>query len=121
MAGEDYTSPITGLTYTIPKYEEPADAVVAFKGFADSIEPGIGEEPVNDAAVLQVATNGGGDLEWVQGMSLQVADELPADARDGDVVFIVGDDNTSAIRESALVKLMSLGLTEEEARVISYG
>ena len=120
MAGEDYTSPITGLTYTIPKYEEPADAVVAFKGFADSIEPGIGEEPVNDSAVLQVATNDGGDLEWVQGMSLQVADELPDSARDGDVVFIVGDD-TSAVRESALVKLMSLGLTEEEARVISYG
>ncbi len=120
MAGEDYTSPITGLTYTIPKYEEPADAVVAFKGFADSIEPGIGEEPVNDSAVLQVATNGS-DLEWVQGMSLQVADELPVDARDGDVVFIVGDDSASAVRESALVKLMSLGLTEEEARVISYG
>jgi len=119
MAGEDYTSPITGLTYTVPKYEEPADAVVAFKAFADSIEPGIGEEPTDNAAVLQVATNGG-DLEWVQGMSLQVADELPDDARDGGVVFIVGDD-TSAIRESALVKLMGLGLTEQEARVISYG
>ena len=119
MAGEDYTSPITGLTYTVPKYEEPADAVVAFKAFADSIEPGIGEEPTDNAAVLQVATNGG-DLEWVQGMSLQVSDELPDDARDGDVVFIVGDD-TSAIRESALVKLMGLGLTEQEARVISYG
>ena len=42
MAGENYTSPITGKTYTVPSYTDPADAPIAFKDFADTITGGGG-------------------------------------------------------------------------------
>ena len=94
MAGEDYTSPNNGLTFTVPKYEEPADAPVAFKDFADSIGPtGIDIDATRDDAVLQVQ-DADGVKSWVEGMALSVVDEVPddADGEIGDVVFVLGDD-----------------------------
>jgi hypothetical protein len=91
MAGEDYTSPNNGLTFTVPKYEEPADAPVAFKDFADSIGPtGIDIDATRDDAVLQVQ-DAAGVKSWVEGMALSVVNEVPADSdgQIGDVVFVV--------------------------------
>ena len=90
MAGEDYTSPITGLTYKVPMYEEPADAPVAFKDFADSIT--VGGPATREDAVLQ-ALAGDGGLTWQEGMALSVVKELPDDSvgQIGDVVFVLGD------------------------------
>ena len=89
MAGEEYESPVTGLTYTVPKYEEPADAPLAFKDFADSIT--VGGPATREDAVLQ-ALAGDGGLTWQEGMALSVVEELPDDSvgEIGDVVFVTG-------------------------------
>ena len=89
MAGEEYESPVTGLKYTVPIYEEPADAPLAFKEFADSIT--VGGPASREYAVLQ-ALEGDSGLAWAEGMALQVVDAVPADTDGeiGDVVFIPG-------------------------------
>ena len=89
MAGEEYESPVTGLKYTVPKYEEPADAPLAFKDFADSIT--VGGPASRENAVLQ-ALEGDSGLAWAEGMALSVVDAVPddADGEIGDVVFIPG-------------------------------
>ena len=91
MAGEDYVSPINGKTYRVPKYEEPADAPVAFKDFADNLPPGgIDFEPDRIGQVVQSLDG----AEWDKGMSLNVVDAVPADDDAGyaigDVVFVTG-------------------------------
>lgn len=91
MAGEDYVSPINGKTYRVPKYEEPADAPVAFKDFADNLPPGgIDFEPDRIGQVVQSLDG----AEWDKGMSLNVVDAVPADDdagyEIGDVVFVTG-------------------------------
>ena len=91
MAGEDYVSPINGKTYRVPKYEEPADAPVAFKDFADNLPPGgIDFEPDRIGQVVQSLDG----AEWGKGMSLNVVQDLPADDDPayaiGDVVFVLG-------------------------------
>jgi hypothetical protein len=89
MAGEEYESPVTGLKYTVPIYEEPADAPLAFKEFADSIT--VGGPASRENAVLQ-ALEGDSGLAWAEGMALQVVDAVPddTDGEIGDVVFIPG-------------------------------
>ncbi len=92
MAGEDYVSPINGKTYRVPKYEEPADAPVAFKDFADNLPPGgIDFEPDRIGQVVQSLDG----ADWDKGMSLNVVQDLPADDAEGyeigDVVFVLGD------------------------------
>ena len=89
MAGEDYVSPINGKTYRVPKYEEPADAPVAFKDFADNLPAGgIDFGPDREGQVVQSADGVG----WAAGMSLRVVTEVPDDSEGeiGDVVFVVG-------------------------------
>ena len=53
MAGESYTSPVTGETYTVPSYTDPADANIAFKDFADTITGGIDFDPDRVGQVVQ--------------------------------------------------------------------
>ena len=90
MAGESYTSPVTGETYTVPKYTDPADAPIAFKDFADTITGGGGIDiPATRVDAVVQTLNG---TSWVEGMALSVSDTVPADTEGqvGDVVFISG-------------------------------
>jgi hypothetical protein len=92
MAGEDYTSPINGLTFTVPKYEEPADAPVAFKDFADSlVEGGGGEIDFDPTAVGQVVQSADGST-WSAGMAFTISATVPDDTEGnvGDVCFVTG-------------------------------
>ena len=89
MAGESYTSPVTGDTYTVPSYTDPADAPIAFKDFADTIiSGGIDIEPTRLDAVVQTIDG----ESWVEGMALSVRTTVPEDTEGqiGDVVFVVG-------------------------------
>ena len=88
MAGESYTSPVTGETYTVPKYTDPADAPIAFKDFADTI---TGLPALDPDRVGQVVQSLDG-AEWYSGMALQVLGAVPADTEGqvGDVVFVTG-------------------------------
>jgi len=90
MAGESYTSPVTGATYTVPSYTDPADAPIAFKDFADSITGGGGIDFDPDRVGQVVQSLDG--VAWDKGMALQVVDAVPDDTAGevGDVVFIPG-------------------------------
>ncbi len=90
MAGESYTSPVTGETYTVPKYTDPADAPIAFKDFADTITGGGGIDIPATRLDAVVQTLDG--TSWVEGMALSVRTTVPEDTEGqiGDVVFVVG-------------------------------
>jgi hypothetical protein len=90
MAGESYTSPVTGETYTVPSYTDPADAPIAFKDFADTITGGGGIDIPATRVDAVVQTLDG--TSWVEGMALSVSDTVPADTEGqvGDVVFVSG-------------------------------
>ena len=90
MPGESYTSPVTGETYTVPTYEDPADAPIAFKDFADTITGGGGIDIPATRVDAVVQTLDGST--WAEGMALSVVSEVPADSEGqvGDVVFVSG-------------------------------
>jgi len=90
MPGESYTSPVTGETYTVPTYEDPADAPIAFKDFADTITGGGGIDIPATRVDAVVQTLDGST--WSEGMALSVVAEVPADTEGqiGDVVFVAG-------------------------------
>lgn len=89
MAGEDYVSPINGKTYRVPLYEEPADAPLAFKDFADNLPPGgIDFDPDRVGQVVQSLDG----AAWDKGMAFTISQTVPDDSEGniGDVVFVVG-------------------------------
>ena len=90
MAGESYTSPVTGETYTVPSYTDPADAPIAFKDFADTITGGGGIDIPATRVDAVVQTLDGST--WSEGMALSVRTTDPEDTEGqiGDVVFVVG-------------------------------
>ena len=90
MAGESYTSPVTGETYTVPSYTDPADAPIAFKDFADTITGGGGIDIPATRVDAVVQTLDGST--WSEGMALSVVAAVPADTEGqvGDVVFVSG-------------------------------
>ena len=90
MAGESYTSPVTGETYTVPSYTDLADAPIAFKDFADTITGGGGIDIPATRVDAVVQTLDG--ESWVEGMALSVRTTVPEDTEGpiGDVVFVVG-------------------------------
>ncbi len=92
MAGEDYTPPGGSHIFTVPKYDEAADAPQAFKDFAESIDGGIGsgvDFPADREGQVVQSLDGVG---WDAGMSLRVVTDVPDDSEGeiGDVVFVVG-------------------------------
>jgi hypothetical protein len=92
MAGEDYTPPGGSHIFTVPKYDEAADAPQAFKDFAASIDGGIGsgvDFPADREGQVVQSPDGVG---WAAGMALTVVDAVPADTDGeiGDVVFVTG-------------------------------
>ena len=90
MAGESYTSPVTGETYTVPSYTDPADNPVAFKDFADTITGGGGIDIPATRVDAVVQTLDGST--WAEGMALSVVAAVPDDSSGqvGDVVFVAG-------------------------------
>ena len=93
MAGEDYTPPGGSHIFTVPKYDEAADAPQAFKDFAASIDDDLGGGGVDFPADRegQVVQSPDG-VGWAAGMSLRVVTVVPDDSEGeiGDVVFVVG-------------------------------
>ena len=93
MAGEDY--PSGSHVFTVPKYDEAADAPQAFKNFADSITNGLGLD--FDAARPGQVVQADDSKDWAAGPVMKVVETLPADNdpayAEGDVVFVTGDDD----------------------------
>ena len=89
MAGEDY--PSGSHVFTVPKYDEPADAPEAFKDFADSITGGLGLD--FDAARPGQVVQADASKDWAAGPVMKVVDAVPADNDPayavGDIVFVV--------------------------------
>ncbi len=88
--GEDY--PSGSHVFTVPKYDEPADAPQAFKNFADSITDGLGLD--FDAARAGQVVQADDSKDWAAGPVMKVVGDLPADDDAGyvigDVVFVTG-------------------------------
>ena len=89
MPGESYTSPVTGETFTVPTYEDPADAPIAFKDFADTITGGGIDIPATRVDAVVQTLDGS---TWAEGMALSIVAEVPDDSSGqvGDVVFVAG-------------------------------
>ena len=84
MAGEDY--PSGSHVFTVPKYDESADAPQAFKDFADSITSGLGLD--FDAARAGQVVQADDSKDWAAGPVMKVVDALPADT---DLAYAIGD------------------------------
>ena len=119
MAGESYTSPVTGETYTVPSYTDPADAPIAFKDFADTITGGGGIDIPATRVDAVVQTLDGST--WAEGMALSVVAEVPADSEGqvGDVVFVSGK-SPAPLGAAKLSAITGSGITHTYGDFVAF-